>query len=149
MTDSVPAVGVAELQEWVREYQVTWESSLRREAAQGRDEPAEFELTLLGRCPGGHVPVDSEGYVLVFERLRSMALHALERVPDASYSIDPFDAAVHLRSEEGWAPEVELNLVIEAVEGEPSDPGLLRRAEARIEAGLEQLGVQRKHWREP
>ena len=94
----------------MRQHRVTWESSLRREAAPGQEEAAEFELTLLGRCPGGHVPVDSDVYALVFERLRSMALHALEPVPDARYSIDPFDAAVHLRAEEGWAPEVELGI---------------------------------------
>jgi hypothetical protein len=142
-------VSLAELHEWVRQHRVTWESSLRREAAPGQAGPAEFELTLLGRCPGDHVPVDSDVYALVFERLRSMALHALEPVPDARYSIDPFDAAVHLRAEEGWAPEVELKLVIEGAGGDPSDPGLLRRVEARIESGLEQLGVQRKHWRGP
>lgn len=150
MPDPVPAtVSVDELREWVRAHRVTWESSLRREATPGQQEPAEFELTLLGRCPGGHVPVDDDVYALVFERLRAVALHALEPAPDARYSIDPFDAAVHMRADESWAPEVELNLVIEGAGGDPSDPGQLRRVEARIEAGLGELGVQRGHWRGP
>lgn len=60
--------------------------------------------------------------------------------------IDPFDAAVRLRAEEGFVPEVELSLVIEAAEHDTSDPGLKRQALARIESGLEQLGVRRMHW---
>ena len=144
--------GVAVLQEWVREHRVTWETASRREAVDGQDSLdglAEVALTLLGRSPGGQLPVGSDGYELVYERLRSIALHVLEPVPEAPYRIDPFDAAVHLRAEEGWAPEVELTLVIEAAEQGPADPGAQRRALARIESGLEELGVQRKHWREP
>ena len=148
LTDSVLAApNVSELQEWVREHRVTWEKTSRREAAQGQDEPAGLELTLLGRHPGGRLPVEGcDGLALVYERLRSIALHVLEPVPEARYRIDPFDAAVRLRAEEAWAPEVELTLVIEAAEHDPSDTGLKRRALARIESGLEQLGVQRKHW---
>jgi hypothetical protein len=150
LIDSVTAVaGVAELQEWVREHRVTWETTSRKEATQGRERPAALELTLMGRYPGGQLLVAAADVcALVYERLRSIALHVLEPVPEARYSIDPFDAAVRLRAEEGWAPEVELTLVIEAAEHDPSDPGLERRALARIESGLEQLGAQRKHWHE-
>lgn len=144
----VPA-SVAELQQWVREHQVTWETRSRRDAAQGQDGPAELELTLLGRYPGGHFPVGGDGYSLVYERLQSIALHVLGPVPEARYRLDPFDAAVHLRAEEGWTPEVELTFVVELTEHDPPDVGFRQRTLTRLESGLEQLGVQRKHWREP
>ena len=150
MIDSAPAViSVAELEEWVREQRVTWETTSRTEAGPGQGGAAGFALTLFGRYPGGRLQVGDEGCSLVHERLRSIALHVLEPVPDARYRIDPFDAAVHLRAEEGWTPEVALTFVVEAAEHAPSDPGFRRRTLARIESGLEQLGVQRKHWREP
>jgi hypothetical protein len=138
--DSVSAAAsVAELQQWVREHRVTWETASRREAVHGQDSLAELELTLVGHCPHSQVPVVfPDGGALVYERLRSIALHVLEPVPEARYSIDPFDAAVRLRAEEGFTPEVELTLVVEQ-----------RRALAPIESGLQQLGVQRMRWREP
>ena len=138
--DTVPAAAsVAELQQWVREHRVTWETTSRREAVQGQDSLAELELTLVGHYPRSQVSVvGTDGGALVYERLRSIALHVLEPLPAARYDIDPFDAAVRLRAEEGFTPEVELTLVLE-------DRGAL----APIESGLEQLGVQRKHWREP
>ena len=150
MIEAAPAaVGVAELEEWVHEHRVTWETTWRREAAQGQDGPAEVELSLLGRYPGGHFPVGGDGYSLVYERLRSIAVHVLESVPEARYRIDPFDAAVRVRHEQDWTPEVELTLVLEAADHTPPDAGYGRRLLAEIESGLEQLGIQRKHWREP
>jgi hypothetical protein len=139
------ATSVAELEEWVREHRVTWETTSRREAPQGQDEPAELVLTLLGRYPGGRLPVGGDGFVLVYERLRAMALHVLELVPRARYRIDPFDAAVRLRPEQDWTPEVELTLVVDLAE-EASDAGLRRELLARIESGLDELGARRKHW---
>ena len=148
MLDPAPAAAsVAQLQEWVRGYRVTWEATSRRDAAPGQDSLAELELTLVGH-PDGRVPVvDVDGGALVYERLRAIALHVLAPLPTARYDIDPFDAAVRLRAEEGFVPEVELTLVLEALAHDPSDPGL-KQALAAIESGLEQLGVQRLHWRE-
>lgn len=141
------AANVAELEQWVREHRVTWETRSRREAAQGQDGPAELELTLLGRCPGGHFPVGDDGCALVYERLQSIALHVLESVAGARYRLDPFDAAVRVRPEQDWAPEVELTLVLEAADHDPPDVAHGRRLLAEIESGLERLGIQRKHWR--
>jgi len=143
------AASVTELEQWVREHRVTWESTSRREVAAGQGGPAELELTLVGRYPGGHFPVGGDGFSLVYERLQSIALHVLESVPEARYRIDPFDAAVRVRPEENWTPEVEFTLVLEAADHDPPDAGLGRRLLAEIESGLERLGVQRKHWREP
>jgi hypothetical protein len=143
------AASLAELEQWVREHRVTWETTLRRETAAGQDEPAARVLTLIGRYPGDQLPLGGDGCSLVHERLRSIALHVLEPVPEARYRLDPFDAAVHLRAEEGWTPEVELTVVVELAEHDASDAGQRLRVLARIESGLEQLGVQRKHWREP
>ena len=139
------AVSVADLQEWVRLHRVSWQASPEREVAREQDEPPGFELTLQGHTPGDHVPVDSDIYELVFDRLRSIALHALQAAPEAKYDIEPFDAAVHMSADESWAPEVELTLVLEAAR-DPSDAGRLREVLARVESGLEQLGVQRGHW---
>lgn len=148
MIQSVPAaVGVEQLQKWVREHRVTWETTSRRETTQGQDGPAELQLALLGRYPGGRLPEGCDDCELMYERLRSIAVHVLELVPEVGYRIDPFDAAVHLRAEEEWAPEVEFSLVIEIPEPNPSDAGHRRRVLDRIESGLGQLGVQRKHWR--
>ena len=147
---SAPAVAsVAELEQWVREHRVIWESTSRREVAPGQDAPAELELTLLGRCPGGHFPVGEQGYSLVYDRLQSIALHVLESIAEARYRIDPFDAAVRVLPEEDWTPEVELTLVLEAADQDPPDAGHGRRQLAEIESGLDRLGVQRKHWHEP
>jgi hypothetical protein len=149
--ESAPvATSVAELEEWVREHRVSWETRSRREAPQGeRDDPADLELTLLGRYPDGQSPMGGDGCELVYERLLRIALHVLEPVPEAHYRIDPFDAAVHYRAEAGWIPEVELIFVVEAKERDPSDPGQRRQVLAGIESRLTQLGVQRKLWREP
>jgi hypothetical protein len=115
---------------------------------QGQDGTPELELTLLGRDAGGRFPVGNDGYLLVYERLRAIALHVLESVPGTRYRMDPFDAAVRLRPEQDWAPEVELTLVVVEVDHDAPDAGHGRQLLARIESGLEQLGVQRKHWRE-
>jgi len=146
VTDPKPAAAgsVADLQEWVRLHRVTWEGSPEREVAREQNEPPGFELTLMGHCPGDHVPVDSDVYELVFDRLRAIALHALEATPEAKYEIEPFDAAVHMSADESWAPEVELTLVLDA--GHASDPARLRDVTTRIESRLAQLGVQHQHW---
>lgn len=150
MIEATPApVGVEELEAWVREHRVTWETRARRDTIRDPDEPAELELTLLGRYPGGRLPVGGDGYVLVYERLRAIALHVLERVRGARYRIDPFDAAVRLRPEQDWTPEVELTLVVETAEDDPSDAGLRREFLACIESGLDGLGARRKHWGGP
>lgn len=143
------AASVAELEQWVSEHRVTSETRSRRDAAQGQDGPAELEITLLGRYPGGHFPAGSDGYSLVYERLQSIALHVLESLPEARYRIDPFDAAVRVRPEEDWTPEVAFTLVLEAADHDPPDATHGRRLLAVIETGLERLGVQREHWREP
>jgi hypothetical protein len=150
LIETAPApVGVAELEAWVRELRVTWETRLRRDTTQDPDEPAELELSLLGRHPGGPLSVGCDGCELVYERLRSIALHVLAAVPMATYRFDPFDAAVHLRPEQDWTPEVELTVVVEVPAGDSPDAGIERRTLAPIESALERLGAQRKHWQEP
>lgn len=139
---------VAELEDWVREHRVTWETSSRREVASGPDAPAPLLVTLIGRYPGGRFPAGDDGFTLVFERLRQVALHALASVPEARFRIDPFDAAVRLRPEGDWLPEVELTLVLET-DGDPADEDARRELLGRIEPGLERLGVRRKQWGEP
>jgi hypothetical protein len=133
----------AALHDWAREHHVTWETSPRREAP--RSAPVGVELTLLGRHPGGHFPSGCEGCVLVWERLRSIVLHALAEARLA-FEIDPFEPSVHLRPEGAWAPEVQLTAVIHG----PVPPrGLPEKAQiAKLESALEAIGVQRKSWRE-
>jgi hypothetical protein len=134
---------LAQLEEWVRVHRVTWESSSRREAAPGLDLPELLLVTLIGRQPGGHFPLGDGSCELVFERLRAIATHALEAVPEAHYRFDPFDAAVRLRSEDDWVPEVELTLAIEV----HPDSNAEARHEllGRIASSLEGLGVGRMH----
>lgn len=143
------ATGVAELEQWVREHRVTWETRPRREPPEGQRARGEIELTLLGRSPGGHFPAGDDAYRLVYDRLWAIALHVLESLPGARHRMDPFDAAVRLRPEHGWAPEVELSFVIEDAAPDPCDSGGARRQLAEIESGLERLGAHRGHWRGP
>lgn len=140
------AAGVAELEAWVREHRVSWETRLRRDTTQDPDEPAELELALLGRQPSG---LSSTGSEHVYERLRSIALHVLAAVPMATYRFDPFDAAVRLRPEQDWTPEVELTVAVELPASDLPDTSSRQRTVGPIESALERLGVQRKHWREP
>lgn len=148
--DAPPAaVGVGELEQWVREHRVTWETRARREPPEGQDARAEIEVTLLGRSPDGRFPEGDDGYRLVYDRLRAIALHVLESIPGTRHRMDPFDAAVRLRPEHDWAPEVELSLVIEDAAPDPSDDDGARRPLAAIESGLERLGAQRGRWRGP
>jgi len=150
LADFAPAADakIADLEDWVREHRVTWETSSRREAAAGPDVPPPLLVTLIGRYPGGRFPAGDDGFTLVFERLRQVALHALASVPEARFRIDPFDAAVRLRPEGDWVPEVELSLVLEP-DGDPADTDGRSELLGRIESGLEQLGVRRKQWGEP
>jgi len=145
MVDTALVAGSAKLAGWVREHHVTWESSSRRETAAVPGAPGPLVVTLNGRYPGGHFPAGDEGFDLVFDRLRAIALHVLESLPGARYRIDPFDAAVRLRPEAHWVPEVELSFVLETDDdpGGPNDrSGLLDR----VGSGLDGLGVRRKRW---
>lgn len=139
---------IADLQDWVREHRVTWEASSRREAAAGPDAPAPPLVTLSGRYPGGRFPAGNAGLTLVFERLRLVARHVLESVPEARYRIDPFDAAVRLRPESDWVPEVELTLEL-TTDVEADDVGTPGELLYRIESELERLGARHRHWGDP
>jgi hypothetical protein len=91
----------------------------------------------------GHLVESDDGLALVFERLRQVAVHVVEGVPGARFRIDPFDAAVRLRPEADWVPEVELTLVVEtndAANGADSRRELLDR----IASGLERFGIHRR-----
>ena len=139
----------ATLQEWVRQHRVTWELGAWQESVEHRVTTVGFELRLFGRHePHVHASPGCSECVLVFERLRAIALAAFpkEHRP-TKYEVEPFHAALHLRPESEWKPEVQLTLHIVHREDylRPLDECEKRCAE-EIQKALRGLGVQPRSW---
>ncbi|MCL4822331.1 MAG: hypothetical protein KJ067_24650 [Vicinamibacteria bacterium] len=141
----------ATLREWASRHRVTWELGAWQELVEHRPTTVGFELRLFGRHePHVHASPGCSACVPVFERLRAIALAAFpkEHRP-TKYEVEPFHAALHLRPESEWAPEVQLTVHIVHRDGylRPLDECEKRCAE-EIQGTLRQLGVQAKTWSE-
>ena len=139
----------ATLKEWVRQHRVTWELGSWQELVEHRVTTIGFELRLFGRhAPHVHRRPGCRECVPVFERLRAIALAAFpkEHRP-TKYEVEPFHAALHLRPESEWKPEVQLTLHIVHREDylRPLDECEKRCAE-EIQKALRGLGVQPRSW---
>ena len=139
----------ATLQEWVRQHRVTWELGAWQESVEHRVTTVGFELRLFGRHePHVHASPGCSECVPVFERLRAIALASFpkEHRP-TKYEVEPFHAALHLRPESEWKPEVQLTVHIVHREDylRPLDECEKRCAE-EIQKALRGLGVQPRSW---
>ncbi len=108
-----------------------------------------FELRLFGQHgPNVHSSPGCRECMPVFERIRAIALAAFpkEHRP-TKYEVGPFHAALHLRPESGWAPEVQLTVRIVHRDGyfRPLD-GCEKRCAEEIQKALRSLGVQPVRW---
>ena len=132
-----------------RDHRVTWELGPWQELVDHRPLKVGFELRLYGQHPPhAYPPPGCEKCVAVFDGLRAVAEAALPREQRLSqYDIRPFDAALHLRPDSEWAPEVQLTVHIVHRNGylSPVDECEKRCAD-EIQRNLKQLGVQQKTW---
>jgi hypothetical protein len=139
----------APLREWVREHKVTWELGPWKEMVGHGAVAVGFELRLLARYPPEAHPMPGcHDCAEIYQGLREVALVTLPREHRPTlYEIEPFQAALHLRRESEWAPEVQLAVHIIHREGylRPLDE-CERRCAAEIEQNLARLGVQPGRW---
>jgi len=127
----------APIDEWISTHHVCWEIVPTRARNEG-GHPG-FELTLLALCGGGRIidPGRSECHV-AHERLAEIVSRVVP--PGQPSHVEAFDAAVHLRPESAFAPEVEL--VAELF----PEPTAAARVRSEIETALGRLGVRAKVW---
>ncbi len=127
------------LADWVRAHHVCWDVAPSRRPGEG-GHPG-FELTLLALCGSrrGIDPARPECHA-TYERLAAIAARALPAA--VPHHVEPYDAAVHLRPESAFAPEVEL--IVEAF----PDPADAQGVRASMEEALRRLGVKAKTWSE-
>ena len=133
-------------QEWIRANEVCWEITPHYEIHEHTQRQAGFDLRLFARRPAACTsdpgcPACAQAH----EQLRQIAFSVLPE--GARYSLEPFDAAFHLRPENRWEPE--LDVVAEVLPRlETADSGERDRMRAVGEA-LSRLGAQAPVWREP
>jgi len=128
---------VSALEDWVRAHHVCWEIAPMRARDQG-GRPG-CELTLLALCGSGRGidPARPECHQ-AYDRLAEVVARVVP--PGQARHLEAYDAAVHLRPECGFAPEVEL--VAELF----PDPATAASVRASLEAGLRLLGARAKTW---
>ena len=140
-----------DLEQWIREHRVTWELGSWQELVDHRPLAVGFELRLYGQHPPrAYPPPGCEKCAAVYDGLRAVAQAALPREHRPSqYDIRPFDAALHLRPDAEWAPEVQLTVHIVHRDGylSPVDE-CEKRCAQEIQRNLKQLGVQERTWSE-
>lgn len=139
------------LKEWVRQHRVAWELGPWQELVERRPLVVGFELRLFGQHrPHSGAVLGCPQCVSLHEKLRSIALAVLphEHRP-TKYEVEPFAAALHLRPESQWTPEVQLTVRIVHRDGYllPLDECEKRCAD-EIQRALRRLGVQPKSWSE-
>lgn len=137
------------LRDWIREHRVCWELSPHVELHEHCRVQVGFDLTLSARHPEGLG--DGPGCKTCrqhYETLREIARAAVPKDgPRILCEFAPFDASVHLRSETGWTPEIELNVAIlhrDATFADVDDDE--RRCAAQIQQELRRLGAQPGTW---
>ncbi len=135
---------------WVAEHKVCWEIGPLREFVKGHGlEQTGYELTLFGRFDPAAQEDDDAAAVGVYEGLHALAMELIHAFPDSHSVIEvlPFDRAVHLRPEAGFASEVELTVV--ASPAHPSEALTAAEAQKRIAAAedkLRSMGLHKKIW---
>lgn len=123
------------IETWIRAHRVCWDMLPLRGRREG-DHPG-LELTLLARCDGGLDPARTECRV-AYGQLVEIVQRVLP--PETRHHFEPYGAALHLRPESAFAPEVEL--IAEVFAGSDAAAGL----RTSVPAALAALGVQARAW---
>lgn len=133
------------LKAWVREGRITFEQAPLLEQVKGGRVQVGVEFRLFARLPesakmdpGGPQSRD------LHAKLRAIARSLLPKEPRATRcEVEPFDAALRLRPETHWAPEVQLSLRVEHRAGylRPID-GAGRQCATEIRKDLRALGAE-------
>jgi hypothetical protein len=129
---------------------VCWEFGPLREYVKGHGmEQTGYELTLFGRFDPAEFDDDDTAAREVYEGLHELADELLRSIPEPHSIVEvrPFDRAVHLRPEAGYAVEVELTLV--ATPPHPDQPipaEEVHRGLATVAARLREMGLREKSW---
>lgn len=139
-----------DLRAWIQAHQVTWERHPRPELATTRRLEMRYDLALYARQPTKpYEPPGSPHCRELHAVLRDLVEAALAASGDGapeSVEVAPFAPLIAMRSESGWAPEVELDVELRSPDVAPSAPAALERVQA-LEAALLRFGVQRGSWR--
>lgn len=138
------------LRAWVREARVTFEVSPLREQVDGRRLQVGVAVQLFARLPKqAHMDPGSALARRLQTRLRTVARAvAPEAHPAVRCRVDPARAAIYLRPEAHFAPEVQVTLRIEHRDGylRPLTTEQRQCAEQARE-GLTALGCRARSWR--
>ncbi len=123
--------------QFIREHAVCWEMFPLRELKGGRLCQVGLELRLHAQSPRAD-PSSTEARE-TYAMLREIVLEALPQ--PAGLEIEPYDAAVRLRHETGWAAEVDLRAEIRN-QGEAFEPADAERKQAKaVTTSLRKLGI--------
>lgn len=137
------------LKDWVRQHHVTSELGPWKELVEHRPVTVGFELRLFGQhSPHSGASPGCGECVALYRKLRAIAFAAFPREHrPTKYEVAPFDAALHLRPESQWTPEVQLAVRLVHREGYlgPLDE-CEKRCAGEIQEALRGLGVQPKTW---
>lgn len=144
---SAAAVIDESLRDFVTTHQVSAETAPHFDLWDHHRVETALDLSLFAAGPFADRTADAN--LRTWMRLRELALRVLP--PGASYVIQPFDAAYHMRREARWQPEVQL-----VIEIRPRDEGLglevvderTRSTAAAVLQALDRFGVARGAWRE-
>jgi hypothetical protein len=133
--------------EWVQAHRVCWEVEPLRELTKGHGvQQTGYELKLFARLDPRPKDETDRAVLAVHDGLRELALDALASHPEphAIIAVQPFDRAIHLRPESGFAAEIELSVL--AYPRHRDEP--LRAAEAQkriaaLEDKLREMALER------
>lgn len=136
------------LAEWIREHKVTYEILPHFEMHGSARVRVGYDLTLSARHASLHEDPGCPECYRIHDTLRELVLKAFPEGQHASrVEIAPFHAALHMRPESKWSPEVLLEVEVTHAHGtfspaEAEDEACVRKAQEVLGA----LGVRSNVW---
>jgi hypothetical protein len=139
-----------DMRAWVERHKVCWEFGPLREYVMGHGlEVTGYELTLFGRFDPTLYDDDDAAAREVYEGLHELAEELLRSIPEphSIVRVLPYDRAVHLRPEAGYAVEVELTIVASPPHPDQPIPAAeVQAGLATVAARLREMGLREKSW---
>jgi len=138
------------VRDWARQHKACWELLPLREMVKGEGvRETGLELHLFAEyLPPPEQEHGWAGAQQIHERLHAIAERVIpHRHEGTRFDIEPFDAAGHLRPETGFAPEIQLSVLVTAenTAHEPEE-ALVRGLMREIERALAGLGLKARSW---